>query len=146
MFTVDASVWLNADSPAEPNYQGSRDLMDRVALEQAVIIVPTLLQVDVAGVISRIRGDSVAAIQYVQAMLKLPFVRWIPLDDALAARATSIAAGRALRGADAVYAAVAMAHNCQLVSLDKEHLTRLPSLLSTLTPADTLTRWTRSTP
>lgn len=64
MFTIDASVWVNADSPAEPR----------------------------------------------------------------------------LRGADSVYAAVALTHRCTLVSLDGEHLTRLASVVPTVAPADALAR------
>ena len=37
-----------------------------------------------------------------------------------------LAAEHGLRGADAVYAAVAIEAGCTLVSLDGEHLTRLP--------------------
>jgi len=45
-----------------------------------------------------------------------------------------------LRGADSVYAAVALEYGCDLVSLDREHLTRLVSVVPTVTPADALAR------
>jgi len=40
-----------------------------------------------------------------------------------------------LRGADAVYAAVAQQAGCTLISLDHEHLTRLGSIVIFRTPA-----------
>lgn len=140
MLTVDASVWLNADSPAEPNHADSRALLDHIAAARLPVVVPTLLLAEVAGAISRTRGDAVVARDYANSLSALPFVRWVPLDDGLAARAMTLAADRALRGADAVYAAVALAHGCDLVSLDREHLTRLPPVLTTLTPAAALAR------
>jgi hypothetical protein len=44
-----------------------------------------------------------------------------------------------LRGADAVYAAVAPQAGCTLISLDHEHLTRLGSIVMVRTPAAVLT-------
>jgi hypothetical protein len=44
-----------------------------------------------------------------------------------------------LRGADAVYAAVAQQAGCTLISLDHEHLTRLGSIVVVRTPAAALT-------
>jgi predicted nucleic acid-binding protein len=45
VLTIDASVWVNAYSPAEPESASSRALLDRVAGSRAVVIVPTLLRV-----------------------------------------------------------------------------------------------------
>jgi predicted nucleic acid-binding protein len=92
-------------------------------------VVPTLLLVEVARVISRTRGDAALGSRYAETMRQLPFIQWVPLDEAMAVRASALAATRALRGADAVYAAVAVAYGCELVSLDREHLTRLPPVL-----------------
>ena len=138
MLTIDASVWVNADSPAEPESASSRALLDRVAASRTIVIVPTLLRVEVAAAISRSRKDAALAQEYSARLAALPFVRWIALDTPLAARASTLAASNALRGADAVYAAVAQAHGCDLISLDKEHLTRLTGLLRVRTPAQEL--------
>jgi len=144
MYTLDASVWLNADSPSEPHHSHSRALLDRIAALNETVVVPTLLLVEVAGVLSRTRGDSSLASQYANAMRKLPFIQWVPLDDAMAAQAMVIASQNGLRGADAVYAAVALANGCTLVSLAREHLTRLPAILRTLTPEDALASATQN--
>ena len=140
MFTIDASVWVNADSPAEPHQPDSRALLDLLFARGLSIVVPTLLPAELAGAIARTRGDSALAEEMATALLALPTVRWIALDDALARRAAELAARHRLRGADAVYAAVALTHGCELVSLDREHLTRLAAVVPTLTPADGLTR------
>lgn len=135
MLTIDASVWVNADSPHEPASAASRAFLDRIAAAQTRIIVPTLLRVEVAGAISRVRKDAPLALEYSERLSALPFVRWIALDDSMAARAAALAAAHGLRGADAVYAAVALAHDCELISLDHEHLTRLATVLRVRTPS-----------
>ncbi|HWL92864.1 MAG TPA: type II toxin-antitoxin system VapC family toxin [Phycisphaerae bacterium] len=138
MLTVDASVWVNADSPAEAESASSRAFLDRVVAARTPIIVPTLLRVEVAAAISRTRKDAALAREYSEKLAALPFVRWIALDPPLAARASVLAADHALRGADAVYAAVAIVHGCELISLDQEHLTRLASVLAVRTPSQSL--------
>jgi predicted nucleic acid-binding protein len=135
MLTVDASVWVNADSPTEPESASSRAFLDQVAAARTSIVVPTLLRVEVAAAISRTRKDVALARDFSEKLAALPFVRWIALDASLAARASVLAADHGLRGADAVYAAVALTHGCDLISLDREHLTRLASVLKVRTPS-----------
>jgi len=140
VLTIDASVWVNADSPSEAGHADSRALLDLVFARRWPVIVPTLLAIEVAGVIARTRSDAVLAEDMAIAMLALPTVRWVVLDEALARRGVELAARHRLRGADSVYAAVALVHRCELISLDNEHLTRLPPVIPTFTPADALHR------
>jgi len=140
VFTIDASVWVNAYSPAEPGQAASLALLTTLLSVGTKIVVPTLLPVEVAGVIARTRGNPDLAEQMAAALRALPSLQWVPLDDLLAERATQLAARHRLRGADAVYAAVAWLHGCDLVSLDHEHLGRLTGIVATLTPAEALAR------
>jgi len=57
------------------------------------------------------------------------------LDEVCALHALTLAAQHGLRGADAVYAAVAREAGSTLVTLDDEHLTRLVNLMTVCTPA-----------
>ena len=139
MLTIDSSVWVNADSPAEPHQPESRTLLDLLFTRRIPIVVPTLLAAELAGAIARTRGDPVLAEDMATAVLALPTVRWVALDDIMARRAAELAARNRLRGADSVYAAVALVHGCELVSLDREHLTRLVSVVRTVAPAEALT-------
>lgn len=138
MLTIDASVWVNADSPTEPESAASRTFLDQVAASGTTVVLPTLLRVEVSAAISRTRKDATLAREYSERLAALPFVRWISLDAALAAQASVLAADHGLRGADAVYAAVALAHGCDLISLDREHLSRLASVLRVRTPSQSL--------
>jgi predicted nucleic acid-binding protein len=118
----------------------SRRLLDKLIALRAQIIVPTLLPIELAGAISRVRGDIALAADMASAMLALPTLRFIALDERLARTSAELAARNRLRGADEVYAAVALTYRCELVSLDHEHLTRLKTVVSTITPLEALAK------
>ncbi|HEU4325064.1 MAG TPA: PIN domain-containing protein [Roseiflexaceae bacterium] len=65
---------------------------------------------------------------------------FIPMDEALAQEAAEIAADYALRGADAIYVAVARRYNCALVSLDREQRERSSAVVTTYTPTEALAK------
>jgi predicted nucleic acid-binding protein len=142
MFTIDTCVWINADSPTEVNHAASREFLDRVAAERIRVIVPTLLRVEVAGTVARMSDDTPRA----NAISSIPFVQWIALDVTLSESALKLAANQRLRGADAVYAAVALGHGCKLISLDNEHLKRLASIVEVLTPEKALAQIPKRSP
>ena len=68
----------------------------------------------------------------------MPNVTVVPLDMVLGQQALELAAQHGLRGADAVYAVVAQRAACTLISLDNEHLTRLPDIVRVQTPEEAL--------
>jgi predicted nucleic acid-binding protein len=100
--------------------------------------VPNLALAEVAGAISRTRNDPVRAEAFATTLGRLPNVTVVALDVALGHQARALAAQYDLRGADAVYAAVAQQAGCTLISLDHEHLTRLGSIVMVCTPAAVL--------
>jgi len=139
MYTVDASVWVNAFDNREPGHTTSREMLDVLKVRVIPIIVPNLILAEVAGAISRTREDPEQAEAFTSALGNLPNVTLVPLDEAHACRAQSLAARHGLRGADAVYAAVAEQSGCTLITLDNEHLTRLSAIVKTSTPEAALT-------
>lgn len=144
MFTIDASVWVNAESPGEPSQADSRAFIHIISTRAIPTFVPTLVVPEIAGAIARVRGDAALAGRLALALQGLP-LGWIALDESLARTAADLAAAHRLRGTDSVYAAVALTNNCDLVSLDREHLTRLTGVVRTLTPSAALARL-RSSP
>ena len=139
MYTVDASVWVNGFDQREPGHAISRQLLDLLATRRIPVVAPNLLLAEVAGAISRTRQDPAQAQAFATALGNLPNVTLVQLDDLLLQQAQVLAAQHGLRGADAVYAAVALQAGCTLISLDNEHLTRLTGIVATRTPADALT-------
>ena len=99
---------------------------------------PNLVLAEVAGAISRTRNDPVQAEVFATTLGRLPNVTVVALDGALGYQARAPAAQHGLRGADAVYAAVAQQAGCTLISLDNEHLTRLGNIVIVHTPAAVL--------
>lgn len=138
MYTVDASVWVNSFDQREEGHQLSRQVLDLLRSQSRAVIVPNLVLVEVAGAISRTRQDPEKAREFVKTLRDLPNVRFVPLDEALTQRAVILATQHGLRGADALYAAVASQSDCTLITLDNEHLSRLAGIVATCTPAKVL--------
>lgn len=137
-YTVDASVFLNAFNPQEAGHAFSRRFLVEVQTQAVPLITPTLALPEVAAAVRRGRGDAALARSFALALQRLPQVVWMPLDEALARRAVEVAAGHALRGSDAVYAAVALQFGATLVTLDQEQRDRVKPALKTLTPEKAL--------
>ncbi len=135
MYTVDASVWVNAFDQQEPGHLVSRQFLEALRKQALPIVVPNLVLAEVAGAIGRTRRTPVAAQTFAMALSRLPHVTVRVLDEACVLHALTLAAQQGLRGADAVYAAVAQDAGYTLVTLDNEHLTRLANLLPVCTPA-----------
>jgi predicted nucleic acid-binding protein len=137
MYTLDTSVFINAVEPHEQDYAMSRKLLGQIRTRQLRVIVPTLVMVEVAGTVSRLR-DATRAQRLTELLVRLRMVTFVPLDDGLARQAAALAAAHRLRGADAVYAAVAQQFSTTLVSRDREHLSRLAGIVPVLHPAAAL--------
>ncbi|GAB4433061.1 MAG: hypothetical protein OHK0015_21410 [Chloroflexi bacterium OHK40] len=133
MYTIDTSVFINAVEPHEQDHAASRQLLGLLRARQISVIVPTLVTVEVAGAVSRLR-DNARAQRLTEILLRLRMVSFVSLDDPLARQAAALAAAHRLRGADAVYAAVSQQFATTLVSRDREHLTRLSGIIPVLHP------------
>jgi len=138
MYTIDASVFINAFNPYEAGHEASRDFLAAAQKQGTPILVPTLLLPELAATIGRGRGDAQLARDFATQIARLPHLLLIDLDATLAYQALVIAADHKLRGSDAVYAAVALRFGCTLVSLDREQCARVASLVKTQSPIEAL--------
>jgi len=138
IYTLDASVHVSALNPADPNSDTSQALLALLYECRKPLISPTLLVVEVAAAVARALGDSERGANMAAAIRDLPGQILVPLDRGLADRAAWLAASRRLRGADAVYAAVAQRYGAVLVTFDRQQLERLPPAVPTVQPADLL--------
>lgn len=138
MYTLDANIFARDADPTEPQHLICRALLEILDQQRIPIIVPNLLLAEVAAAISRTRRDPIRARLTAFAIAAFEHIQFISLDEQLAQEAAELAADRALRGADAVYVAVARRHNCALVSLDREQRERAALVVRTLTPAEAL--------
>ena len=140
MYTLDTSVHINALNPAEEGSKESQTFLEQLHRRPWPVFSPTLLLVEVAAVTARALDDAGQGLALAQAVHDLPGQVWVPLDESLADEASRLAAEHRLRGADAVYAAVARRYGTTLVTRDRQQLERLRPVLPVLTPAEALTR------
>ncbi|MGC9396619.1 MAG: type II toxin-antitoxin system VapC family toxin [Anaerolineae bacterium] len=138
MFTIDASVHINALNPREFGSAESQLCLQRLVALRQPFFSPTLLLVEVAAAIARVLDDTDLALELTRGIQALPRQLWIPLDSAMAELAAQLGAQARLRGADAVYAAVARHYGATLITRDQQQLDRLVDLVRVRTPEDVL--------
>jgi predicted nucleic acid-binding protein len=138
MYTVDASVHVSALNPGEVDSADSRAFLAQVQSQRDPLFCPTLLLVEVAAAVAQALGDVERAVSLAMALRGWPGQTLVGLDEALADRAANLAATVRVRGADAVYAAVAQQYATTLVTLDRQQLERLSSVVKTARPSDVL--------
>lgn len=132
--TIDASVFVNAFSPAESGSDKSLEFISGLKEQNIPMILPVLVLPEIAAALSRRQGSSDAALRLVAEIKSFPGITFIDVDESMANLAADIAANHRLRGSDAVYAAVALRFGTELITLDGEQLDRLPKVLSVRTP------------
>lgn len=138
IYTVDASVFLNAFNPYEAGHEDSLRLLTLLQERANPIIAPTLLLPEVAAAISRGRGDAGLARDFAAHLSRLPHLVLVPLDSTLASQAAEVAADHRLRGSDAVYATVVLRFGSTLVTLDREQRERMADVLTARLPVEVL--------
>ena len=138
MYTIDASVFINGYDTTEAGHDLSRRLLELLRTRSIPIIVPSLLLPEVAGSLNRTRGDAARAYTFATALGRLSHLTIVLVDGELAQYAASIAADYRLRGADAIYAAVARRFGTTLITLDNEQRVRAAPLVTAYTPVEAL--------
>jgi predicted nucleic acid-binding protein len=102
------------------------------------VLVPALALPEIAAAVARASGDVAGAIEYASAVAELPSLTVVSLTAAAARHAAELAATYRLRGADAVYLAVAERYATTLVSRDAEQRSRGSALTPCRTPEGAL--------
>jgi predicted nucleic acid-binding protein len=137
-YTVDASVFVNAFNPHEAGHAESLQILSAIQERGDPVIVPTLLIPEVASAVARATDDTAGALQYAIATAALPHLTLVSLTAAVARQAADLAATHRLRGADAVYVAVARRYGTTIVSRDDEQRTRGAAVVTCQTPEEAL--------
>lgn len=136
MMVVDASVWVSRFLPEDVFHQVSRTWLIEMTTAGMALVAPTIALAEVSGSIARRTGNDQLGYQIVQQIRQLPAVQFIAVDDTLGQLAAQIASTYRLRGADAVYMAVAQRLQIPLVSWDQEQLDRAAAGVTTFRPGE----------
>jgi predicted nucleic acid-binding protein len=134
VIVVDATVWVSRFMPRDEFHERSRRWLSTHTAAGGRIVAPLLLPTEVAGAVSRRTGDPPLARRAIEALLRLPALRLVPLDPQLARAAADLAADLGLRGADAVYVATAQALHLPLLTWDDDQRDRAGRVIGAFTP------------
>ncbi len=132
---LDASVWVACLVPKDVHHASSRDWLSRHLADASTTVVPALALPEVSGPIARRTASTRLGRRAAAALRRLPGVRIVPLDRELADTAERLAAEARLRGADAVYVAVAYRLGLPLVTWDEQQIERGTAVVTVCTPS-----------
>ena len=139
---LDASVWVAALIKNDRHHAESASFLSRIMQNRRTAFVPVLVLAEVAGAIARQSRDTARAETGFRFLRAQGWLSFQPLTESQGETAAAIAAQQFLRGADAVYAALARQLGTALVTWDSELLERAAAVVPTFTPAD----WLRQNP
>ena len=131
---VDASVWVGVLLPGDAHHAACRAWIGRQLATRTSLVLPAHGVAEVSGAIARRTGYPADGRQALATILATPGLQLVPIDVGLAQVATNAAADHLLRGADALYAAVAHALNLPLVTLDTELHRRATGFVRVIVP------------
>ena len=134
LFTIDASVFVAACRPSESGCAMSRELLRLVRQAGVPLIEPAILPVETAAALARAGEAPAWATGYAESISALPYLTVVAVDERFARRAIGTATQHQLRGADALYMAVAAQYGAHLVTLDGEQLRRAPAAVHACKP------------
>jgi predicted nucleic acid-binding protein len=104
------------------------------SLDEEPIVAPVILLAEVGAALARARIQDPSPGEVIQLLRSRRLLELFPVSEKLAARAAVIVAACQLRGADAIYVALADILATPLVTLDQQQLLRGAGAVTTLTP------------
>ena len=131
---LDASIWVSASIPADAHHHSTRSWLAGLSA-RVTLVSPALGLVETAGAVSRRTGSPTLARQIVAAIEQLPNVIIVIPDAELWTLSIESAAGRSLRGSDAMYVALAHALRLPLATWDADQRKKAAPHVRVITPA-----------
>lgn len=134
MIVIDASVWISRILVDDPFHAVSRAWLLTQARQGHLLIVPSLFFAEVGGAVSRRSGSEAMGVDAIQRIARVPALRVVAMNPELGMQAGRLAAQLRLRGADAMYVALARRLNVPLATWDQELFQRGGQAVAMQTP------------
>jgi len=121
---IDASVWVARFVPSDRFHVTSAAWLRAQIRGRRALVSPNVLLPELAGSVARVLNDMGLGLAAARSLTRLSVVRLVPLDASLARQAYTVAATARLKGADAVYVALAQQLGVPLISWTGEQVAR----------------------
>jgi predicted nucleic acid-binding protein len=138
VIVVDTSVWVGVLLESDLHHQLSRSWYAGWSIEELPVHLPTLLLAELAGVLRRRGTPSFDIAEILEEIVEREAVDLHSLDRQAARSASTIAATTGLKGADAVFVALAATLDVPLVSWDQQQRERGAYFCRTMTPVEAM--------
>ncbi len=138
MTVVDASVYMALVNTTEEQHETCWSWIEASRGRGEYLKAPAILAPEVGAAVSRGMRDPELAKEVVDQLFHSGVVELVPVTGRLAERAARIAVEQRIRGADALYVALAAQIFEPLVTLDRQQLERSPKLVVALRPGDAI--------
>ena len=126
---VDASIWVSRLVSADVHHPVSETWLETFVGGGGQCVAPVLLLAEVAGAISRRTTEARLGQAVLKLLLRMPALRIVNVERRLGTSAAQLAADLGLRGADAVYVALARQLKVPLITWDQEQLDRTGTII-----------------
>jgi predicted nucleic acid-binding protein len=134
MPVLDASVCV-AIFHDEAGHAAATAWLAAAIVAEEPIVAPVLLLAEVAGALARALLDDRFPMAVIAQLRSRRLLELFPVDEKLAARAAALAASLRIRGADALYVALADQLEIPLITFDRQQLERGGLVVTARTPA-----------
>ncbi|MEX2598136.1 MAG: PIN domain-containing protein [Dehalococcoidia bacterium] len=136
MYVVDACVWVGRFVRKDAHHLPSRSWLDGTIQRGETMALPAIALPEISGSVARQTNSTGLGAKAVSLIQELPNVRLVPVDRLLAELAAKSASELRLRGADAIYIALASYLGIPLVTWDNELIRRGGYAVDTTTPLE----------
>lgn len=134
MFCIDASVIISAALERERYSERSKAFLDRVRREQFKVFLPEITISEVASGLMRATGQAQFVLEFVHSLRNIPNFTFVPVDSRIIDLAVEMIVKTGLRGADAIYVALAFEYHLTLITLDHDHLLKAGKVIQVQLP------------
>lgn len=138
MIVVDTSVWVGTLLERDAHYAESSAWLDHCILRSLNFHFPLLILPEVAGVLARSGMPPVDTAGEISKIVNRSTIRLHPLDFTNSLLAARVSTSTGLKGADAVFVALAAWLDLPLVTWDRQQQERGGAFCRTMTPAEAM--------